>query len=170
MSISFHVMSSLIVDSASSPMRSIQRFILGQRTPSFSISTSSSRSLFNCSFAFISSIVPSCRSYHRRSYLKYKLSNAKDIVRYSLSFFRKGMCGIASCKSCPTPIITAHSVVCCFQSAQVATLDAAVIARPKDRRRPYKLANLEHSHVYKALNLMLFRLFQSRVLIGDEIA
>jgi hypothetical protein len=55
-----------------------------------------------------------------------------------------------------------------FQIAQVAMLPAEVRAIKREYRRPYLSAFFEHSQVYRALNLILYKLFQILSRIGSH--
>ena len=154
--------SNLSTDFASVATRSIQRCIRGQRTPAFSISTSLARNSLIRVFATNSSIVPSRKSYQSCSYLRYRPSKSNDIARNSFSLLRKGKCGNAIRRTWPTPIIKAHMFLCCCHRVQAPTLDADVSASKNDKARLESPGILEHSQVYKALNLILAKLFQIR--------
>lgn len=145
-----------------------QRCTSGQRTPHFSSSFSFARRLLEVSLAVASSIVPSFKSYHSLSHSKYSVSYSHDIFINSFSFLKKGKNSSPICAIWLTAIIAAQIVVCSLQIVQVATLENEISAKPNAKQRPIRSDCLEHSEVYRALNLMLARFFQIRVRVGDK--
>lgn len=152
--------------SASDCARLSQRFTLGQRTPHFSSSFSFARKLLEVTLAVVSSIVPSFKSYHSRSHSKYSVSYSQDIFINSFSFLKKGKNSSPTCAIWLIAIIAAQIIVCSFQIVQVATVENEISAKPNAKQRPIRSDCLEHSDVYRALNLMLARFFQMRVRVG----